>query len=68
MSNAKTQKSHHNNAGRNRDFWVWIFAPIEIVIWVWDFEKWILMKKEEGILMKWIFGGLEEGKKMVNKT
>ena len=36
-SNAETQK----NARRNRDFWVWIFAPIEIVIWVWDFEKWI---------------------------
>ena len=29
-SNAETQK----NARRNRDFWVWIFAPIEIVIWV----------------------------------
>ena len=26
---------------RNHDFWVWIFALIEIVIWVWDFEKWI---------------------------
>ena len=31
----------NTNAGRNRDFWVWIFAPIEIMIWVWDFEKWI---------------------------
>ena len=26
---------------RNRDSWVWIFAPFEIMIWVWDFEKWI---------------------------
>ena len=29
---------------QNRDFWVWIFAPIEIMIWVWDFEKWIQMR------------------------
>ena len=50
---------------QNHDFWVWIFTPIEIVIWVWDFKKWIQMKKEE---LAWVFGGLEEGKKMVNRT
>ena len=38
---ASQHRRNHSNAGRNRDFWVWIFAPIEIVIWVWDFEKWI---------------------------
>ena len=35
-----------------------IFAPIEIAIWVWDFQKWIQMKKEA---MCWVSRGLEEG-------
>ena len=43
---------------QNRDFWVWIFTPIEIMIWVWDFKKWIQMKNEE---LSWVFRCLEEG-------